>query len=91
MTKRDKEVLKELDKEQLIYLISNLEDSLCLISGVCVEESKCHIGSDKAVRKIREYIYPMPSLCDITELKAYIDMKMKNISEKEYRKILRLD
>ena len=75
----------------MIYLIENLEESLCLISEVCVEESKWHIESNKAVRKIREYIYNMPSLCDITELKAYIYMKMKKIYVKEYRKIIGLD
>lgn len=41
--------------------------------------------------KIREYIYDAPSFDDENELKAYIDMKMKKISVKEYRKIIGLD
>ena len=80
MTKHDKKTLNELSKEQLIYLIEQMDHSLCLIGETCVEESKWHIDSDKAVDKIRGYIYHMPSLYDATETKAYIDMKMKKIS-----------
>ena len=91
MTKHDKKTLNELSKEQLIYLIEQMNKSLFLISEVCVDESKWHIDSNKAVNKIRGYIYHMPSLCDITETKAYIDMKMEKISVEEYRKIIGLD
>ncbi len=91
MTKRDKETLKELKKDQLIYLIEQLNHSLFLISDTCVSESKWHINSDEAVNKIRDYIYNMPSLYDAIELKAFIDMKMEKISVEEYRKIIGLD
>ena len=76
MTKHNKQVLSELSKEQLIYLIEQLVHSQFLISEACVDESKWHINSDKAINKIREYIYDMPSLYDVTELKAYINMKI---------------
>ena len=72
MINHDKQVLSELSKEQLIYLIEQLTHSQDLISIVCVEESKWHIDSDKAVDKIRDYIYDMPSLYDADKLKAYI-------------------
>lgn len=88
MNRHDKQVLNELSKEQLIYLIDQLDHSQSLISEVCVDESKWHIPSDKAVDKIREYIYRMPSLYNATEVKAYIDMKLGKISAKEYRKIV---
>lgn len=91
MTKNEKKVLNELSKEQLIYLIEQLNHSQFLISETCVDESKWHIESSKAVDKIRRYIYDMPSLYDATELKAYIDMKMEKISVEEYRKIIGLD
>lgn len=91
MRKSEKDVLNELSKEQLIYLIEQLHRSQCLISETCVDESKMHISSDKAVNKIRDYIYQMPSLYDATELKAYIDMKMEKITVIEYRKIIGLD
>lgn len=91
MIKRDKEVLKELSKDQLIYLIEQLDRSLFLISETCVDESKWHIESKEAIKQIRGYIYHMPSLYDATELKAYIDMKMEKISVEEYRKIIGLD
>lgn len=91
MTKHDKKVLNELSKDQLIYLIEQLYHSQFLISEICVEESKLHIESDKAVNQIRGNIYNMPSLYDATELKAYIDMKMEKISVEEYRRIIGLN
>lgn len=91
MTMHDKETLGQLSKEQLIYLIEQLNHSQFLISETCVDESKCHIDSDKAVDKIRGYIYRMPSMYNVEELKLYIDMKMNKISVKEYRKIIGLD
>ena len=81
MTMHDKETLGQLSKEQLIYLIEQLNHSQFLISETCVDESKCHIDSDKAVAKIRGYIYYIPSN-NAEELKAYIDMKMNKISIK---------
>lgn len=91
MTKHDKEILSQLSKEQLIYLIEQLNYSQFLISETCVDESKCHIDSDKAIDKIRGYIYQMPNMYNVEELKSYIDMKMKKISAKEYRKNIGLD
>ena len=85
------EALNHLSKEQLIYLIEQLDYSQALIGEVCVDESKMHISSDKAVEKIRGYICHMPSMYNVENLKAYIDMKMDNISVSEYRKIIGLD
>ena len=90
MTKHDKEILSQLSKEQLIYLIEQLNYSQFLISETCVDESKQHIDSNKAVDKIRSYIYNMPSMYDAEELKAYIDMKMNKISVEDYKKIIGL-
>ena len=89
MTMHDKETLGQLSKEQLIYLIEQLINSQFLISETCVDESKCHIDSDKAVDKIRGYIYYIPSN-NAEELKAYIDMKMNKISAEDYKKIIGL-
>ena len=91
MISRDKEVLAQLSKEQLIYLIEQLVHSQFLISETCVEESKWHIDSRDAVQEIRGYIYNMPSLYDAKELAAYIHMEMGKISEEEYRKIIGLE
>jgi hypothetical protein len=91
MTRYYKETLNQLSKEQLIYLIEQLDHSQNLIGEVCVDESKCHIDSDRAVDKIRGYLYHMPSMYNVTNLKAYLDMKMGKISVYEYRKIIGLD
>lgn len=91
MIKYHKEVLNQLSKEQLIYLIEQLNHSQFLIGETCVDVSKCHIDSDKAVDKIRGYIYHMPSMNNATELKTYIDMMMDKISVSEYKKIVGLE
>lgn len=91
MTKHNKEVLNQLSKEQLIYLIEQLKHSQSMIGEACVDESKQHISSEIAVDKIREYIYDIPSLYDADKLKAYIDMEMEKITVEEYRKIIGLD
>ena len=91
MTERLKEILNELSKDQLIYLIEQFYHSQFLISETCVEESKQHISSEKAVQKICNYLYDMPSTYNVTDFKALIDMKMGKITVDEYRKILGLD
>ena len=91
MIERNKEALNQLSKEQLIYLIEQLDHSQFLIGEICVEVSKYHIDSDKAINKIRNYIYHIPSMYNITGLKAYINMKMGKISESEYRKTIGLE
>lgn len=91
MTKLKKSVLEELSKEQLIYLIEQLDRSQFLIGETCVNESKLHISSDKAVDKIREYLFNMPNLYDVEDTKAEIDFRMGKISVKEYRKLKGLE
>ena len=86
MTEKNKKVLNELSKEQLIYLIEQLLHSQFLISEVLVDESKWHIESDRAIDKIRrKCMCDVPSMNDANELKAYIDMKMGVITVEEYR------
>ena len=91
MTDQLKEILNELSKEQLIYLIEQFYHSQFLISETCVDESKCHISSEKAINKIRSYLYDMPSTYNVDNFKALIDMKMGKITVEEYRKTLGLD
>lgn len=91
MTDQLKEILNELSKDQLIYLIEQYYHSQFLISVVCVEESKQHISSEKAVKEIRSYLYDMPNTYNVDNFKAQIDMKMGKITVEEYRKILGLD
>lgn len=88
MIKREKEVLNTLSKEQLIYLIEQLDRSLFMISEVCVDESKSHIKSEDAVEEIRGYIYNRPRAYNEIELKANIDVEMGKITTEEYRKII---
>ena len=84
----NKEILMALSKEQLIYIIDKCDHSLSLISEVCVDESKMGISSDKAVEKIRNYLYNVPTCLDEKELKTQIDYEMGETSSKEYRKII---
>lgn len=91
LAKHEKEVLSELSKDQLIYLIEQLDHSQTMIDCVLVDESKWHIEAKGAINKIRGYMYHKPSMYDAAELKAFIDMKMGKISVKEYRKAIGLD
>ena len=91
MTDQLKEILNELSKDQLIYLIEQFYHSQFLISETCVDESKCHISSEKAVQKIRSYLYDMPKTYNVTDFKALIDIKIGKITVDECRKILGLD
>ena len=91
MNEMKRAVLESLSKEQLIYLIEQLNRSQFLIGEVCVEESKCHIESNKAVDKIRNYLFNMPSLYNVEDTKAKIDFRMGKISPKEYRKFRGLE
>ena len=91
MTDQLKEILNELSKDQLIYLIEQFYHSQFLISETCVDESKCHISSENAVQKIRSYLYNMPNTYNVDNFKAQIDMGMGKITVEECRKIMGLD
>ena len=91
MTDRLKEILNELSKDQLIYLIEQFYHSQFLIGEACVDESKQHISSENAVQKIRSYLYNMPNTYNVDNFKAQIDLKMNKITVDECRKILGLD
>lgn len=91
MVRGQKEQLFQLSKEQLIYLIEQLNHSQFLIGETCVDESKCHIDSHDAIDKIRKCLYYVPSMYRTEDLKAYLDMKMGKISVSEYRKIIGLE
>lgn len=85
------ELLCELPKEQLAYLIKRYYNSMFYIGEVCAEESKLHITSENAVNKIRSCIYEFPRHLGIKELRNYLDWEMGNISTDEYKKIIGLD
>ena len=91
MTDQLKEILNQLSKDQLIYLIEQYYYSHFLISEICVDESKQHISSENAIKKIRDYLYDMPDTYNVDNFKAQIDMKMGKITVDKYRKILGLD
>lgn len=80
----ERQAMKSLSKEQLIYLIEQLLYSQGLISTICVEESKRHINSDEAVEQIRVSLYDIPSI-DSRTLPAYIDMQLGKITDEEFR------
>lgn len=87
------ENLNDCSKEQLIFLIDKYWNSMCIISEVCVDESKTHISSEKAVNKIREELRSLdfPFACNSEILLAFIDYKMGKIKMSEYRKRLGLE
>ena len=91
MTDQLKETLNGLSKDQLIYLIEQFYHSQFLIGEVCVEESKQHISSERAIKKIRNCLYDMPNIYNVDNFKTQIDLKMGKITVDECRKIIGLD
>ena len=91
MTDKLKEILNELSKDQLIYLIEQFYHSQFLIGEACVDESKQHILSEQTIQEIRDYLYDMPNTYNVDNFKAQIDLKIGKITVDEYRKILGLD
>ena len=91
MTDQLKEILNELSKDQLIYLIEQYYHSQRIISQICVDESKHHITSEKAVEEIRNKLFYVSLNSNTYYLQAYLDKQMGKITVDEYRKILGLD
>ena len=75
-------------KIENLYLIEQYEYTNFLISEALVEESKWHIKSDEAIRRIREYL--QKEWCDLHNdyINDFIDMKLGKISPDEYRNIV---
>lgn len=69
----EKQVMKSLSNEQLIYLIEHLLRIEERISTYCSEVTKEHMCSDKAVFHIRARLWEMPTI-NSRILPAYIDM-----------------
>lgn len=88
-----KENLNVCSKEQLIFLIDKYWNSMYNIGEICVNESKMHISSEKAVNEIREELrlLDFPFSSDSERLLAFVDYKMGKINMSEYRKRLGLD
>lgn len=85
----DRQAMKTLSKEQLIYLIEHLLRIQERISTYCGEVSKEHMRSDEAVFHIRARLNEIPTINSITinnkTLPAYIDMQLGKITDEEFR------
>lgn len=84
----ERQAMKSLSKEQLIYLIEHLLRIEERISTYCSEVTKEHMCSDEAVFHIRARLYDMITINTRT-LPAYIDMKLGKITPEEFRSIFR--
>lgn len=84
----NRDAYKNLSKDQLLYIISQYEDSLFCIGEICVNESKREIDSRTAIKHIRNNIFTIPKFGDERNISAWIDMRRGVISPEKYRKIL---
>ena len=84
-----KENLENLSKEQLIYIIDQFDHLYCIISE-SVSESKLHIESKEAIKRIRERCCDIQFDVDIMDehIGDYINMKLGKITPEEFRKIV---
>ena len=85
-----KKNLENLSKEQLIYIIDQFDHLYCIISEICVSESKLHIEPKEAIKKIREKCCDIQFDVDIQDehIGDYINMKLGKIAPEELRKII---
>lgn len=83
----ERQVMKSLSNEQLIYIIEQLLHSQKLIRDIYSELAKKRMSCDEALFHICMRLYNMPSI-DSRTLPAYIDMKLGKITPKEFRCIL---
>lgn len=83
----ERQAMKSLSKEQLIYLIEDLLRIQKRISTYCSEVTKEHMCSDEAVFHIRARLYEIPTINSMTinnkTLPAYIDMQLGKITDEE--------
>ena len=82
----NKEVYKDLTKEQLIYLVEQFEHSMFFIGETCIDESKNEIDPHVAVIRIRKNIFFPPFASGSKNLAKWIDYKRGMISAEDYRK-----
>jgi hypothetical protein len=85
-----KENLENLSKEQLIYIIAQYDIFYTTIGEICVSESKMHINSKEAIKKIRNKCCDIQYDVDIADehIGDLINMKLEKITPEEYRKIV---
>lgn len=88
MTRRIRENLMKLNKEQLIYLIEQYHHTDFLIGETLVDQSKRNITNEKCIEKIRDYSSENQISLNDDHLGDYIDMKLGKITKGEYRKIV---
>lgn len=84
----ERQVMKSLSNEQLIYIIEHLLRIEERISIYCSEVTKEHMCSDEAVFHIRARLYEIPTINSMTinnkTLLAYIDMQLGKITDEEF-------
>ena len=84
----NREVYKNLSKDQLLYLVEQYHNSMFWIGETCVDESKNEIDSHTAITRIRKNIFFPPVASGSKNLSRWIDYKRGLISEENYRKII---
>ena len=93
MANLDIKNLDNLSKEQLIKIITDWELVHSRMSYYCVQESKMHIDSSRAISEIVECLKDICRYNLLDEhLGDYVDMQLGKISGKEYReRVLGMD
>lgn len=85
-----KENLKNLSKEQLIYIISQLDHFYTMIGERCVRESKGQLDPAEAINQIRQecgHIQFIVTKQKDREIGEFINMELGKITKKKYRNV----
>ena len=85
-----KENLENLNKEQLIYIIDQLDHFYTMIGERCVRESKGHINPKDAIDFIRKECKNIQFIVTKQkdrEIGEFINMELGRITKKKYRNV----
>lgn len=84
--------LPKCNKEQLIFIVKQLNEALTYVSETCVDESKSYINSRQAIEKIREHLQLVHSIICASNKNFVEEIKwqMGEISIEELHNIMGL-
>lgn len=88
MLERQKENIKKLSKQQILYVIEQYQHLQFGISEILVDASKVHMTPEAALERIRKCLIEHSINFLSESLSADINFKRGEISPEEYREIL---
>ena len=74
---KDIDTLSKLPTEYLIYLITQMRESLEFINSACEASTEWLIPANDIIKIIQKNIYHMPDIDDLHILQSYLNAKQR--------------